>query len=229
MARSLTLIIGVWVVLCGCAAPRPESAQSDRWVEPETGMAFIKLEAGAFLIGSPPGEIGREAQESQRAVPLSRSYWLGVFEVTQHEWQAVMVNNSSHFRSRGDRLPVENVTWFDVHTFLERLTQRSPGNRFRLPTEAENVAESVERTAVGDGQTMPAGSFAPNAWELHYYRYTTGPTVDPSPRCGAPLKVIRGGSGTSKQTARDVHSATPLAFSPGSCAGVRPASPCADS
>ena len=231
MARSLTFIIGLCVVLCGCAAPRLESTQSDRWVEPETEMAFVRVEAGAFVMGSPAGEIGREAQESERAVRLSRSYWLGVFEVTQHQWQAVMGNNPSHFQNRGDRLPVENVTWFDVHTFLERLTQRSPGNRFRLPTEAEwehacragtvtaygvgstlnctqaNVADSVERTAAGDGHTMAVGSFAPNVWGLHdmhgnvwewtadnYDPFTAGPAVDPSPRCYAPLKVIRGGS-----------------------------------
>ncbi|MEQ1871464.1 MAG: formylglycine-generating enzyme family protein [Vicinamibacterales bacterium] len=193
-------------------------------------MAFVKLEAGAFVMGSPPAEIGREAQESQRSVTLTRPYWLGVFEVTQHEWREVMGDNPSHFQG-GDRLPVENVTWFDVHTFLERLTRRSPGNRFRLPTEAEweyacragtvtaygmgstlnpsqaNVAESVERTAAGDGQTRAVGSFAPNAWGLHdmhgnvwewteddYCPYTVGSAVDPNPRCGAPLKVIRGGS-----------------------------------
>ena len=70
-----------------------------------------------------------------------------------------------------------------------------------------NVADSVERTAAGDGQTMAVGSFAPNAWGLHdmhgnvwewteddYCPYTAGPAVDPSPRCNAPLKVIRGGS-----------------------------------
>jgi len=231
MAKSLTFIIGLCIVLCGCAAPSPESEQSDRWVEPATGMAFVKLEAGGFVMGSPPDEIGREAQELQRAVRLSRSYWLGVFEVTQHEWQAVMGDNPSHFRRNDARLPVENVTWFDVQTFLERLTQRSPGNRFRLPTEAEweyacragtdsaygvgstlnraqaNVAESVGHTAAGDGQTTAVGSFAPNAWGLHdmhgnvwewteddYCQYTVGPSVDPIPRCGAPLKVIRGGS-----------------------------------
>ncbi|MGE5243501.1 MAG: formylglycine-generating enzyme family protein [Betaproteobacteria bacterium] len=152
-------------------------------------MAFVRIEAGRFLMGSPPEEPGREAQERQHEVRLSRPFWLGAFEVTQRQWRLVMGDDPSWFRSGGDTLPVENVTWFQAREFLERLSRRSPGNRFRLPTKAEwehacragtttaystgptlsaaqaDFAETPERAA--SGHTMKVGSFAPNPWGLY--------------------------------------------------------------
>ncbi|MGE4162543.1 MAG: formylglycine-generating enzyme family protein [Vicinamibacterales bacterium] len=154
-------------------------------------MVFARLEPGTFTMGTPENETGREPQEQQHPVRLSDAFWLGVFEVTQHEWQAVMGTNPSHFPDPSGRRPVENVTWVEVHRFLDRLTARAPGNRFRLPTEAEweyacragttgaygtgpafgpphgNVAASITRSMAGDGQTTEVGAFPPNAWGLH--------------------------------------------------------------
>jgi formylglycine-generating enzyme required for sulfatase activity len=190
MTKSLAFVAIASAVWCGCAAPPGESRRGDQWVEPGTGMTFVRIESGSLMMGAPPDEAGREAQEIRHRVELSRPFWLGVFEVTQREWQRVMDDNPSHFRG-DDRLPVESVTWFDVQAFLDRLTKRSPGNRFRLPTEAEweyacragtetayntgpslspaqaNVAESMARTVAGEGRTLTVGSFAPNAWGLH--------------------------------------------------------------
>ena len=230
MISRLTGILGACVVIVSCAGAASEPVLSRRWLEPHTGMVFVRLPGGTFVMGSPPEEAAREAQESQHTVSISRPVWLGAFEVTQADWQTVMGGNPSAFQ-HGGRFPVENVTWTDVQTFLQRLTQRSPGSRFRLPTEAEweyacragtatpynvgpaldrthaNIADTVERSAAGQGQTMEVGSFAPNAWGLHdmhgnvwewtaddHCPYADGPVVDPSPRCAASLKVIRGGS-----------------------------------
>jgi formylglycine-generating enzyme required for sulfatase activity len=151
-------------------------------------MAFVRIGAGRFTMGSPPDERGRELQEQQHQVTISRSFWLGALEVTQREWREVMGTNPSWFSAGGDRRPVESVTWFEVHQFLDRLNTASPGNRFRLPTEAEwdfacragattaystgailpqdaaNIAGAP--AAAARGQTMAVGSFAPNAWGL---------------------------------------------------------------
>ena len=140
-------------------------------------------------MGSPPTETGREPQEVLHAVHLTRAFWLGALEVTQRQWQTVMGHNPSRFRADGDTLPIENVTWTDVHEFLDRLTKLSPGHRFRLPTEAEweyacragtstafntgavltraqaNIAASPDVAAAG--RTMPVASFAPNTWGLY--------------------------------------------------------------
>jgi len=51
---------------------------------------MIRLEPGTFTMGSPSGEEGREDDETQHQVTLSRSFLLGKTEVTQEQWQAVM-------------------------------------------------------------------------------------------------------------------------------------------
>jgi formylglycine-generating enzyme required for sulfatase activity len=154
-------------------------------------MVFIEVHPGGFVMGSPPDEPGREEQERQHAVTLSHPFWLGAFEVTQHQWEVVMGTNPSWFRTDDGSRPVESVTWFEVQEFLSRLTEHVTGSRFRLPTEAEweyacradtttaygtgpvlretdaNVAASPEMTATGHGRTMGVGSFPPNPWGFH--------------------------------------------------------------
>ena len=164
------------------------------WVEPVTGMRLVLLPSGAFTMGSPASEPWREPQEVEHAVSLSRPMFMGVHEVTQEQWHAIMATRPSWFQGRAPGLPVENVTWFEVHTFLERLTARSDGSRFRLPTEAEweyacragsaaayafgaqlsGADANIDPRAPDDddprereGGPRPVGSYRPNAWGLH--------------------------------------------------------------
>ena len=194
--------------------PSAGCQSADRWVEPSIGMVFRKIPAGDLLMGSPLDEPGREDQEGQHEVHISRSFWLGAFEVTQREWQLVMGNNPSHFRGGDEKRPVEEVTWFEVRDFLARLSKQSPGHTFRLPTEAEweyacragtttaystgsalhhdqaNFAESVADSAAGKGQTTAVGSYPPNAWGLHDMHGNVWEWTQD----GGPVKIIRGGS-----------------------------------
>jgi formylglycine-generating enzyme required for sulfatase activity len=199
------------------------------WVEPVTGMEFVLVPAGRFVMGSPPGEIGREAQERPHEVVITRPFHLGRFEVTRRQWRRVMGEDASHFTDTLDA-PVERVTWIEAHEFLRRLEARSPGSRFRLPTEAEweYACRAGTTTAYGTGdalslaqanvlssdtaggargRTTRVGSYAPNAWGLfdmhgnvwewtadEHCPYPEAAVTDPRGRCGAALKVIRGGS-----------------------------------
>ncbi len=189
LTNSFAAMLTAAVLLCGGGADAQTTTESREWVEPTTGMLFVTIDPGRFVMGSPPDEIGRQAQETPHQVKLSCTIWFGAFEVTQKQWRLVMGENPSHFRAEGDMLPVENVTWHQAHEFLERLTKRAPGNRFRLPTEAEweyacragsgtayavgavltaaqaNFAESPNTAAAG--RTSRVGSFAPNAWGLY--------------------------------------------------------------
>jgi formylglycine-generating enzyme required for sulfatase activity len=154
-------------------------------------MVFVQIPAGHFLMGSPPDEAQREAQEVQHDVTISRAFWMGKFEVTQRQWERVMGANPSWFAESGGDFPVERVSYNDIRTFLDRLSAGAPGNRFRLPTEAEweyacragttsafsvgstltreqaNIGDLATRAPQRQGHTMPVGSFPANAWGLH--------------------------------------------------------------
>jgi formylglycine-generating enzyme required for sulfatase activity len=142
-------------------------------------------------MGTPADESGREAQEVQHDVTLTRPFYLARHEVTQAEWTRVMETNPSQFQ-QCDTCPVERVNFQDVSRFLSRLNQRAaPG--FRLPTEAEweyacraggdgafgerSTLSSADANIDGTypynapqgtarARTTRVGYFKPNAWGL---------------------------------------------------------------
>ena len=155
-------------------------------------MRFVRIPAGEFQMGSPPAEAGRQADEGPvHPVALSRDFWLGVFEVTQQQWRAVMGANPSVFQDRPSRddHPVEMVSWEDAQLFLQKLNALGLGGLFRLPTEAEweyaARAGATTRYGFGDdpayqtlpqygwfysraeGRSQPVGRKRPNAWGLY--------------------------------------------------------------
>jgi formylglycine-generating enzyme required for sulfatase activity len=100
------------------------------------GMEFVLIPAGEFLMGSPDGdEEARGNEKPQHRVTISRPFYLGKYEVTQAQWETVMGSNPSKFK--GQRNPVEQVSWKDVQKFIKKLNQKEGGNKYRLPTEAE--------------------------------------------------------------------------------------------
>jgi formylglycine-generating enzyme required for sulfatase activity len=115
-----------------CQISLPQGAEIDMiWIEP-----------GSFMMGSPSGELGRDDDETQHRVTLTKGYWLGKYEVTQAQWKAVMESNPSKFI--GDDLPVEQVSWDDAMKFCKKLTERErdaerlpSGYEYTLPTEAQ--------------------------------------------------------------------------------------------
>lgn len=118
------------------------------------GVTFtmVKVDGGTFLMGATE-EQGKNAEKDElpiHSVTLS-SYFIGLTEVTQELWVAVMGENPSFFNSYGNpkhdtdhrknygtnlNRPVESVTWNDCQEFVRRLNEIT-GKNFRLPTEAE--------------------------------------------------------------------------------------------
>lgn len=93
------------------------------------------IHAGTFMMGSPESEPERYDDELQHEVILTQGFWLGQTTCTQELWQAVMGSNPSEFK--GAQKPVENVSWNDCTTFIDKLNDLLPGIDLRLPREAE--------------------------------------------------------------------------------------------
>ncbi|MEW6237514.1 MAG: SUMF1/EgtB/PvdO family nonheme iron enzyme [Candidatus Omnitrophota bacterium] len=123
------------------------------------------IPAGTFIMGSPSDETARDADEGpQHQVTISKSFYMGKYEVTQAQWQVVMGNNPSNFK--GLNLPVEKVSWFDCQTFLVKLNQLGLGT-FRLPTEAEweYACRAVTVTAFYWGDDPSNTQISDYAWQ----------------------------------------------------------------
>ena len=164
----------------GSAGP----AAGETWTN-TLGMEFVGVPAGSFVMGSPEDEEGRYSDEVQREVRISRGFWIGRYEVTQGEWEAVMGANPSFFFDEcGVRCPVETVSWEDVQEFIRRLNARETGRGYvyRLPTEAEwEYAARAGTTGARYGEldeiawyggnsglkTHPVGEKRANAWGLY--------------------------------------------------------------
>ena len=97
-------------------------------------MEMLWCPPGEFMMGSPETEEGREDDESLHRVRLTKGFWLGKYPVTQKQWESVMGNNPSH--SKGDNLPVEQVSWNDCQGFISKVNALLSCCA-RLPTEAE--------------------------------------------------------------------------------------------
>lgn len=101
-------------------------AQKDRIIQNFISN-MVYVEGGAFMIGN------KSMFDSAIHITLS-SFYIGKYEVTQEEWEAVMGSNPSTFK--GAKWPVESVSWEDCQTFIRKLNTIT-GKQFRLPTEAE--------------------------------------------------------------------------------------------
>ena len=96
---------------------------------------MVYVQGGTFTMGATSVQ-GSEAYDDEKpahSVTLS-SYYIGKTEVTQELWEAVMGSNPSKFK--GNRKPVEQVSWNDCQTFISKLNSLT-GKNYRLPTEAE--------------------------------------------------------------------------------------------
>lgn len=109
---------------------------------------MIYVESGTFTMGSPTSETGRFWDETQHQVQLTKDFYLGKYEVTQAQYEAVMTGNTDGLSAtpsnwpNNPNHPVEQVSWYDVQVFLSRLNAQQSANipagwEYVLPTESQ--------------------------------------------------------------------------------------------
>jgi formylglycine-generating enzyme required for sulfatase activity len=148
-------------------------------------MELIAIRPGRFAMGSRGDERGRDTDEGpQHRVTITRPFYMGKYEVTQAQFEAVMGENPS--ACPGADNPVEKVSWQAAREFCQKLGQRV-GREVRLPTEAEweyacragtrtiysfgddpdAIDEHEWYAGNSDGKPHPVGRKPANPWGLH--------------------------------------------------------------
>ncbi len=163
------------------------------------GMKFKPIIGGTFTMGEGvtrtrpatllDAEYGQVMGNEAHQVTLTEPFELGIYAVTQDQYEQVMGSNLSKFK--GPQNPVESVSWDDAVEFCRKLSalpaEKSAGYVYRLPTEAEweyacragtktKYSFGDSESELGDyawyeensgGTTHPVGGKKPNPWGLY--------------------------------------------------------------
>ena len=97
-------------------------------------LEMVEIPGGTFIMGSPKSEKDRSSSEGPQRQVTVPSFYMGKYELTQAQYQAIMGTNPSKFK--GDNRPVEGVSWNNAVEFCKKLSQKT-GKNYRLPSEAE--------------------------------------------------------------------------------------------
>jgi len=195
MKNFIKIAITAFVFVIIIPAFSSDRAQTHKYeaflIANDTYMLFKRIEPGTFMMGSPEKK-RIEADGPAHRVTITRPFYIGVYEVTQQQWNKVMKNlpwsNPSKFSGQLGN-PIENISWKQVNEFLTKVNEYNNNSSFRLPTEAEWEyacrAGTTTRTYWGDdpehklaewfawlggypyGTTQPVGQLVPNAWGLY--------------------------------------------------------------
>ncbi|MBV6621440.1 MAG: formylglycine-generating enzyme family protein [Rivularia sp. (in: Bacteria)] len=155
-------------------------------------LEMVSIPGGSFKMGSSPGEKQRSQNEEPQHTVNVPAFFMGKFEVTQEQYQKVMKKNPSRFK--GNKRPVERVSWHNAVEFCKKLSQKTRCT-YRLPSEAEweyacragittpfhfgetitdelanyraSITYASEPKGEYRGETTPVGKFPPNSFGLY--------------------------------------------------------------
>lgn len=130
------IICGLWIAPMVSSQPDSENLTLTIPGAEQVQLKMKLVPAGTFIMGSPSEEADRRDDEGpQHQVVISKAFYMGIYEVTQAQWAAVMGTYPSMFVNVPAN-PVEQVSWEDCQRFITKLNTMVIGT-FRLPTEAE--------------------------------------------------------------------------------------------
>jgi formylglycine-generating enzyme required for sulfatase activity len=169
-------------------------------------MDFVWIQSGTFTRGTTEGqkqdlvkkemwwENWQEMELPAHSVSITEGFYLGKFEVTQEQWQAVMDSKpweGREYTREGPNYPAMHLSWYDARDFVAKLNSAAGDSLYRLPTEAEweyacragstthwsagNDVEDLATVSWYRGTTtdldmkyiQPVGTKSPNAWGLY--------------------------------------------------------------
>ena len=145
---------------------------------------------GTFMMGSPTNELGRSDNEDLHRVTITKPFYIGVFEVTQRQWELVKGNRPSYFTTSDDSyqaLPVEQIDCYSLRiadtpsvakqnevspsTFLVLLRTKTNMFGFDLPSEAqwEYACRAGMQAALNSGANLMGTTGCSNLSKLCGY------------------------------------------------------------
>ncbi|MBR4251192.1 MAG: formylglycine-generating enzyme family protein [Kiritimatiellae bacterium] len=154
-----------------------------------TNLWLRLIPPGTFTMGSPTNELGRDSDETQHEVTISKPFYIGVFECTQKQWELAMGTTPSQYK--GDTRPVETVSYnqlrgtlngakwpahaqVDEESFFGVLRAKT-ALPFDLPTEAqwEYACRAGTATALNSGKDLSDTAQCAEMDEVGRYSYNT--------------------------------------------------------
>jgi formylglycine-generating enzyme required for sulfatase activity len=165
-----------------------------------TKLLLRKIPKGSFTMGSPAGELGRDSNETQHQVTLTKDFYMGVFEVTQRQWELVMGDRPSYFNNAAcySTRPVESITYnmirentYDIDdpavdwpnnsavnakSFMGKLRAKTGLSTFDLPTESqwEYACRVGTTTALNTGYNLTSAISDPRMYLAGRYWFNSG-------------------------------------------------------
>ena len=186
--RTKAMLIGFTILLSGRSYANEEITVD---LPGGVTMEMVAIEPGTFTMGSPDSEPKRIQNEGpQHQVTLTQGFYLGKYELTQAQWQAVMGTAPWSGKPRvqaNPNNPAVFISGDDLQVFVDKLNQEAGDSLYRLPTEAEweYACRAGTTTTWSFGDEASKGNdyawYSDNAWNAgEQYAHAVG-TKLPNP------------------------------------------------
>ena len=155
------------------------------WIEPGTFTMGTTEEQEQLLRSKGLWEAWFKNEQPAHEVMISKGFYLGRYEITQVQWEAVMETHpwSGHkdLVQADPQHPAVFISWIEVQKFIHRLNTAAGDSLYRLPTEAEWEyacrAGTTTLWSFGDDESRlgdyawtrnhAVGTKLPNPWGLY--------------------------------------------------------------